>query len=116
MTGMAWLTTTPSSAAAALAARGGCGRNASTKRNASAVLTYFLARRARVSGRIITLLLEPNVTGSERCYGIGIADDGQRVPRGQERQPDDMPGIISGRALVLGTPCHPPAPASLVHL
>src|SRR3954471_10914256 len=61
MTGMAGLWP-PSSAAAALAtsdgACGGGGRKARTNRNASAMLTDFLARRARDSGRIIPFLLE----------------------------------------------------------
>src|ERR1044072_3768318 len=89
MTGMACSTVGPSSAAAAT--RGGWGRKASTKRNASAVLTYFLARRARASGRIITLLLEPNATGLESAPTFGIADDARGVPRGKV-------GLRGGRA------------------
>src|ERR1700749_4019134 len=60
MTGIDGAITGPSSVAAlARAARGGWGRKANTNRNASAVLTDLLARRARANGRIITLLLEP---------------------------------------------------------
>src|SRR2546423_2045360 len=73
----------PSSTAAALAARGGCGRKARTNRKASAVLTDFLARRARDIGRIIPFLLEPNLWNSESVSAFGVADGGNSCRAGK---------------------------------
>jgi hypothetical protein len=45
------------------------------KRKASAVLTDFLARRARDIGRIIPFLLEANLRNSETVPAFGMTGD-----------------------------------------
>src|SRR5215213_313171 len=112
MTGMACSTTGPSPAAAE--AYGGWGRKANTKRNASAVLTDFLARRARESGRIITLLLKPNATGLESAPTFGIAGDARRVPRVKASRPGGRARLSFGESFGAGE-AGPPSGRGLPH-